>query len=507
MTLDNPRFLLPWTINQMYKTNKNIDKNISGITVHWYGDIISSVNTFDAIHEKYPNKFLLMTEAYSGSFPEPTGHESSTNVLYALAHVREFVLAGSVRIKIDGFNLWVQSTAFKAPDDNIVILLHNPNMSTKYFSGRLTIFALLMIVTIIQGVQFDSNLSCQKFSTNGVCCPGRDEDCVVYASKQMPSSGGRCYCDEHCVDEIYPNQTDCCSDYEQYCKTPVNLKISTTKLPVQISSQNYSYEPKELNELIKSGLRHNSPFLSFMKRKLHESSTNLPEEYKILEKYLPEISGKWADESWAVTASEVLSNHFSMKYNLDKPIAMSTQQIISCSKTKQPDQFQKQPQDAWTFILKNNIVNESCYPLTGDNNKCQINFKTNNLTQCQNSNVYEPTELYKAREIYRVINASDVMNNEANIMTEIFKYGSVQATMKVYEDFINYKTGIYKQSPDALFMGYSSVIIIGWGEELNEKFWIAANSWGTSWGDNGYFKIAKGINSCAIEYYVVGVKV
>ncbi|XP_044005653.1 uncharacterized peptidase C1-like protein F26E4.3 [Aphidius gifuensis] len=428
------------------------------------------------------------------------------------------------------------------------------NMSMKYYSGRLTIFGLFLIVTTIQGEpQFDANLSCQKFSKNGVCCLEIDNNCFVY-----DSSNRRCYCDGACANPFQLNETDCCSDYEAYCKTPVTQltfqtespkndkvdagikKTPTKKIGIPEDDEDAGSENSEENgsgdgddtnpiyvtestsedyssgngDVTKPIIVTESTTTSEINsqnydqtRKLHESSTNLPDEYVIPAEYLLPISGKWTGESWAVTASEILSNRLSMKYKLDKPIAMSTQQIISCSKTKQPDQFQKQPQDAWTFILKNNIVNESCYPLTGDNNKCQINFETNNLTQCQNSNVYEPTKLYKAREIYRVINASDVMNNEANIMTEIWKYGSVQATMEVYADFINYKAGIYKPSPDALFVGYSSIRIIGWGEESNGKFWIAANSWGTEWGENGYFKIAKGLQTCAIEYYVVGVEV
>ncbi|XP_044017101.1 lysosomal acid glucosylceramidase-like [Aphidius gifuensis] len=189
LALDDQRFLLPWVIDQMYRTNKNIDKYISGIAVHWYGDMISSVNVFDETHEKYPNKFLLMTEACSGSFPQRKGvllgsWERGENYIksiiedmnhwitgwidwnlvldrnggptwvnnnvdspiivnpetdeffkqpmyYALAHVSKFVPPGSVRIKIDGLSLWVQATAFKTPDNNIVILLHNPTNQKK----------------------------------------------------------------------------------------------------------------------------------------------------------------------------------------------------------------------------------------------------------------------------------------------------------------------------------------------------------------------------------------
>lgn len=35
------------------------------------------------------------------------------------------------------------------------------------------------------------------------------------------------------------------------------------------------------------------------------------------------------------------------------------------------------------------------------------------------------------------------------------------------------------------------------------KYWLAANSWGTNWGENGYFRILRGENHCEIESFVI----
>ncbi|KRZ28944.1 Aldehyde dehydrogenase, mitochondrial, partial [Trichinella pseudospiralis] len=86
------------------------------------------------------------------------------------------------------------------------------------------------------------------------------------------------------------------------------------------------------------------------------------------------------------------------------------------------------------------------------------------------------------------------------IQREIMQHGPVVAAMEIFESFLYYKSGVYSTSKanDPL-LGLHAVKLIGWGEEKRIPYWLAVNSWNTTFGEQGLFKIRRGDNECGIE--------
>jgi len=87
---------------------------------------------------------------------------------------------------------------------------------------------------------------------------------------------------------------------------------------------------------------------------------------------------------------------------------------------------------------------------------------------------------------------------ENDIKAEIFKNGPVETAFTVYEDFLTYKSGVYKHTSGGELGGHA-VKFMGWGVENNVPYWLVANSWNANWGYKGFFKILRGGDECGIE--------
>jgi C1A family cysteine protease len=88
-------------------------------------------------------------------------------------------------------------------------------------------------------------------------------------------------------------------------------------------------------------------------------------------------------------------------------------------------------------------------------------------------------------------------NDEYTIRHNLHKKGPLWVTFQVYDNFYDYKGGIF--SAPRGNVSYHAVLMTGYGEQNGNPYWILKNSWGPDWGEKGYFRIARGVDMCKIE--------
>uniref|UniRef100_A0AC35UCK2 SMB domain-containing protein n=1 Tax=Rhabditophanes sp. KR3021 TaxID=114890 RepID=A0AC35UCK2_9BILA len=220
--------------------------------------------------------------------------------------------------------------------------------------------------------------------------------------------------------------------------------------------------------------------------------------------------------SWAFSTTSTSADRLAIitdgRINAD----LSAQQLLSCNQHRQKFCQGGYLDRAWWYIRKLGVLSSQCYPYTSGQSEgketCKVERKAfidGKIDTCIGDSDSDDTSIYKMTPPYRV------GSKEEEIQSEIISNGPVQASFRVHEDFFMYAGGVYEHTGLAAekgdgfsLSGYHSVRIIGWGEDEStgrvKKYWLAANSWGTHFGENGFFRILRGVNHCEIESFVIG---
>jgi cathepsin B len=145
---------------------------------------------------------------------------------------------------------------------------------------------------------------------------------------------------------------------------------------------------------------------------------------------------------------------------------------------------------AWQDLLSMGIVSDKCFPYKAKGTACP--------SVCTDGSPLSPQKLQRVYSVYVPFNNPQ---NVETIQADILANGPVESAFWVFSDFMHYTTGVYQRLPGSSFEGGHAIKIIGWGtdQKTSLPFWLVANSWGTTWGESGTFRILRGVNECGIE--------
>ena len=223
-----------------------------------------------------------------------------------------------------------------------------------------------------------------------------------------------------------------------------------------------------------------------------EVNPSLPKNFDAREQWKncihPIRDQKHCGSCWAFAASEVLSDRFCIASQGQVDVVLSPQDLVSCDKNDFGCQGGYIDQ-SWEYLTHTGIVTDECLPYSsgsGDSGKCPFSKKKQECVKGEFKK-YKSSS-YKQFETIQ------------EIKEEIVTNGPVEAGFTVYDDFLSYKSGVYKRTSNNVLGGHA-VKIVGFGVEdgveNGDEYWIVANSWGPKWGEDGFFRIK--IGECDFE--------
>ena len=135
-----------------------------------------------------------------------------------------------------------------------------------------------------------------------------------------------------------------------------------------------------------------------------------------------------------------------------------------------------QPSSAASMLKSKGIVDDACAPYesgsTGQDVQCKKNF-------CDG----------QAGRTFKIAGSTTPSSwgGSAAKVKEALKKGPLVTTLKVYEDFLVYSSGIYKSVSNKSVGGHA-VSLVGFNDV--ERYWIVRNSWGPDWGEQGFIRVS-----------------
>lgn len=152
---------------------------------------------------------------------------------------------------------------------------------------------------------------------------------------------------------------------------------------------------------------------------------------------------------------------------------------------------------AYDFIKNNGITDITCSPYMGvdDNYWGEVSCAQ---MMCRNCDIFGTCAFMNATTYH--ISEYGSVTGESEMMGEIYTRGPIACSVYAHsKNFEMYQGGVIKD-PGSYNETTHVVAITGWGEEEDgTKYWVGRNSFGTTWGEGGWFKLERGLNTLDIE--------
>ncbi len=185
---------------------------------------------------------------------------------------------------------------------------------------------------------------------------------------------------------------------------------------------------------------------------------------------------------WAFSAIGNIESQYAMKSG--NMVQFSEQQLVDCDKVDQGCNGGLM-EDAFKHLETTGVMTEDAYPYKGTGQACkfdasQVKAKVNGFHYASSQDEIQIKQLLFENGPFAIaINASPL---------QFYFWGVFNPWME------------WVCNPKELNHG---VLLVGYGVSGSTPYWIVKNSWGSGWGEKGYFRIISGKGACGVNTYVI----
>jgi cathepsin L len=179
---------------------------------------------------------------------------------------------------------------------------------------------------------------------------------------------------------------------------------------------------------------------------------------------------------WAFSATGSTEGVIAIKYG--SLVSLSEQELVDCAGSYGNAGCNGGlMDDAFKYEEANGLCQESAYPYTAKDGTCK-------KSSCS------------ASAHTKVVSYKDVAHNE-NSLGAAVDINPVSVAIEADQSgFQLYKSGVFTgvcgRNLD------HGVLVVGYGTDTGLDYWEVKNSWGTSWGEQGYIRIVRNKDECGI---------
>uniref|UniRef100_UPI00398EEC1B procathepsin L-like n=1 Tax=Pristiophorus japonicus TaxID=55135 RepID=UPI00398EEC1B len=182
---------------------------------------------------------------------------------------------------------------------------------------------------------------------------------------------------------------------------------------------------------------------------------------------------------WAFTAAATLEGQ--LFNNTNNLITLSEQNLVDCAHSyKNKGCNAGWVHHAYKYIRDNGIEASSMYPYTAKKGDCSFTL---------------------ADSVGSLIGYGELKRTtEAEIMKIVAKHGPISVSVFMSEAFLQFTGTDIFDDPYCNQKPNHVATLVGYVNKATEKYWIIKNSWGKSWGNDGFMKMIMGKNMCGITH-------